>query len=128
MNVNIRARGFELLGCSLRLYPVDQCKLPIGKWVLGAVNYVMTPMGRDEAERRVKNPRVFDWAVLCGNPAIKVFTLDVERAGMDDPEIVSVLESNSGFPRTALMCVELLQQMVVTLLTQQFRGRCIKPV
>jgi hypothetical protein len=37
-------------------------------------------------------------------------------------------KASSGFPRTALMCVELLQQMVVTQLTQQFRGRCIKPV
>lgn len=89
----------RLAALGLPLYPVDQCKLPIGKWALGAVNYVMTPMDRDEAERRVKNPRVFGWAVLCGNPAIKVFTLDVERAGMDHPEIVSVVESIPAYAK-----------------------------
>lgn len=89
----------RLAALGLPLYPVDRCKLPIGKWALGAVNYVMTPMDRDEAERRAKSPRVVGWAVLCGNPAIKVFTLDVERAGMDQPDIVSVVESIPAYAK-----------------------------
>lgn len=89
----------RLAELGLPLYPVDRCKLPIGKWALGGVNYVMTPMDRDEAERRARSPQVTGWAVLCGNRTIKVFTLDVERAGMDHPDIVSVVESIPSYAK-----------------------------
>jgi hypothetical protein len=73
------------------LFPVCASKVPKGQWALGEVNYVLNRMGYDEATRRVDDPRVVGWAILCGNPSIKVFTLDVERAGMVCAEIREVL-------------------------------------
>lgn len=73
------------------VFPVDQKKHPIGQWAHGEVNYVLEPMTRDEAELRVKDHATQGWAVLCGNRSVKTFTLDVEAAGMEYPEIQQVL-------------------------------------
>lgn len=88
----------QLAAFGFPLFPVCASKIPVGQWALGDVNYVLLPMDHDDATRRVADPRVVGWAILCGNPSIKVFTLDVERAGMEHSEIREVLD---GIPDCA---------------------------
>ncbi len=81
----------------LHLYPVGADKLPVGKWAHGSVNYVeqraTVALGDDWA----KDPRVRGWANLCGARDVKVFTIDVEAAGMDYPQVSGVLDNLPSF-------------------------------
>ena len=89
-----RLRGeFAILhALGLHLYPVGKDKLPIGKWVHGAVNYVLTQASLAEGDSWSVSSAVTGWAVLCGNTSLRVFCLDVEAAGMAVPEIADVVK------------------------------------
>ena len=88
-----RLRGeFAILhALGLHLYPVGKDKMPLGKWVHGAVNYVQTQASLADAQEWSKSSAVTGWAVLCGNKNLRVFCLDVEAAGMAVPEIADLL-------------------------------------
>lgn len=68
-------------------------KRPFIRWSKGTVNYVETQATLDDCERWVNDSRTYGWANLCGNRTRKVFTLDAEREGMDEPAILVALHS-----------------------------------
>jgi hypothetical protein len=72
----------------LHPFPVGLDKKPIQRWKNGPINYVEQMPSDQDGERWAEDGRTQGWAVLCGNRKNKVFTLDVERAGMDQPEMM----------------------------------------
>ena len=92
--VNRLQEEFRILHrLGLHLFPVGADKLPIGKWALGAVNYVETRATIAQGDKWATDPRVRGWANLCGARDVKVFTFDVEAAGMDYPQVTGVLDA-----------------------------------
>ena len=87
----LRVEFAILHALGLHLYPVGKDKMPLGKWVHGAVNYVQTQASLADAQEWSKSSAVTGWAVLCGNKDLRVFCLDVEAAGMAVPEIADLL-------------------------------------
>ncbi len=87
----LRAEFAILHALGLHLYPVGKDKMPLGKWVHGDVNYVLTQASLAEGQEWSKSSAVTGWAVLCGNKDLRVFCLDVEAAGMAFPQMMNVL-------------------------------------
>lgn len=83
----------QLHALGFHLFPVGLDKRPVGPWAHGAVNYVETPASIVEGDVWAAESRVYGWANLCGNHAAGVFTLDVEVAGMDYPQISGAFDA-----------------------------------
>lgn len=79
-----RAREFAILyGLGLHLYPVGVDKRPIGKWARGDVDYVRAKRADfSDMKSWLEHHEVAGWAILCGNPDVAVFTLDIEVDGL----------------------------------------------
>lgn len=87
--VAVLERDFQTLQRQgLHAFPVAANKKPFMQWKNGPVNYVEQMPTDEEGNRWARDGRTQGWAVLCGNRKTKVFTLDVESAGMDRPEMM----------------------------------------
>ena len=86
-------RDYEILTRQgFRVIPVGSDKRPRG--ILNSWKPLVTESpSTEERERWAAHPRTQGWAILAGNREERVFVVDVERAGMDEPAILAALNS-----------------------------------